>query len=166
MTSNKLINYPLRDNSGNEMKKHSTLPGGKDLDGKATTYIICPFCEAQVMVGVWPVPGGATRRCICGVLHSLSGFSHDDKNIYGNGKQTTMLVKDLVSKLLKFDQDLRVVTPGFDETEPEDIGEPEIIQVIIEDHNPSHMVLKYNQVKEYNDEEKRSKGKDVLMINF
>lgn len=40
-----------------------------------------------------------------------------------------MTVEELIEKLKQFDQSLPVVTPGFDESGIEDIGEPRQVEV-------------------------------------
>lgn len=44
-----------------------------------------------------------------------------------------MLVKDLIQKLKTFDQNLRVVTPGFDETDIEDVETLQLVNVVFHD---------------------------------
>lgn len=44
-----------------------------------------------------------------------------------------MRVKDLIKKLEGFDPTLRVVTPGFDESDLEDVETVELVKVIFHD---------------------------------
>ncbi len=44
-----------------------------------------------------------------------------------------MRVKDLIEKLLAFDPNLRVVTPGFDEWDLEDVETVERVKVVFHD---------------------------------
>jgi len=44
-----------------------------------------------------------------------------------------MRVKDLIEKLLAFDPNLRVVTPGFDEWNLEDVETVERVKVVFHD---------------------------------
>ena len=44
-----------------------------------------------------------------------------------------MTVKELIKKLQAFDQDLRVVTPGFDESNLEDIETVQLVRVVFHD---------------------------------
>ncbi len=44
-----------------------------------------------------------------------------------------MIVNELIEKLMTFDQDLRVVTPGFDECDLEDVETFQLINVIFHD---------------------------------
>ena len=44
-----------------------------------------------------------------------------------------MTVKELINKLQGFDQDLRVVTPGFDESNLEDIETVRLVRVVFHD---------------------------------
>jgi len=44
-----------------------------------------------------------------------------------------MTVKDLIEKLKTFDQNLRVVTPGFDESDLEDVETIQLVSVVFHD---------------------------------
>ena len=44
-----------------------------------------------------------------------------------------MKIKELIEKLKEYDQDLRVVTPGFDETDLEDVVAVEPVRVVFHD---------------------------------
>ena len=44
-----------------------------------------------------------------------------------------MTVKDLIEKLKIFDQNLRVVTPGFDESDLEDVETIQLVSVVFHD---------------------------------
>ena len=44
-----------------------------------------------------------------------------------------MTVKELIKKLQAFDQDMRVVTPGFDESNLEDIETVQLVRVVFHD---------------------------------
>ena len=44
-----------------------------------------------------------------------------------------MRVKDLIEKLNAFDPNLRVVTPGFDESDLEDVETVELVRVVFHD---------------------------------
>lgn len=44
-----------------------------------------------------------------------------------------MNVKELIEKLKRFDQNLRVVTPGFDECDLEDVETVQLVSVVFHD---------------------------------
>jgi len=49
-----------------------------------------------------------------------------------------MIIEELVEKLMMFDQKLRLVTPGFDESNLEDIETVELVKVIFHDEEEKH----------------------------
>ena len=44
-----------------------------------------------------------------------------------------MIIKELIEKLKTFDQNLRVVTPGFDESDLEDVETVQLVSVVFHD---------------------------------
>lgn len=80
-----------------------------------------------------------------------------------------MTVAELIQHLQKFPQHLRVVTPGPDEFNYEDIDEPYGITVVFFDEEPKEIRLGRHINPSsilYNEEEDDGKAEAAVLINF
>lgn len=76
-------------------------------------------------------------------------------------------VKELIERLQTFDQNLRVVTPGFDESEFEDISRIELVKVIFHDNEEIGHCGRHKEIWDKDSEEfKNSEYKTALKINW
>lgn len=49
-----------------------------------------------------------------------------------------MTINELIEKLKAFPPDMRVMTPGFDESGYSDIGEPEVLEIALDAYSGNH----------------------------
>lgn len=53
---------------------HKKYSGSRD-HGRATVYIVCPFCKVEVTAYIWSLAGGG-KKCDCGAIHINNGMTY------------------------------------------------------------------------------------------